>query len=206
MKTTPSPAPRKLSAKPDGGLTHNATVYEADGTNTEVAKLTYRMFHSGGTITLSDNSASYKVVHKTNSGIWSLIPETQLQEVAPLIVARKEKWWRNSVEFEADGVVYEMLRPTSTRRDYLVSRVDAPQVPEQGVEKDGKENSKVRGTQVGDVTADSSFKRSYTLTFDANVRIEIVLLCYWLVSLFNKRSNAVHQANANAGAANAAAH
>lgn len=188
-----------LSANPDSGFTYNATILSKDGTNSEVAKTQHRRIREEGTIILSNPPKTYKVTHSINSGIWHLVLDDPHAEEDPIIIATKPKWYRNSITLEMGGEVYEFVRP-SFRRDYIVGRVPKNEAAD-GVADNNKGKKKksheLSGTQIGELRTDGSLKRSYTITFDDDVPVELPLFCYWLVSLLNKRGNS---SNGGAGA------
>lgn len=180
---------RRYAATPDRCWTFNSTIREVNGTNSVVAKIEYARFWEEGKITLSASRTEYVISHETSSGIWRLSPASPSGAPA-VIVARKPKFYRTEFRLEKNGQHFAMVPVSKWRRDYSLHKVPNANIT----------TRMITGDAVVELKAISR-QRSYDISFDEDVDLELTAFCFWLVNMIRRRDG---QAASGAGASGAA--
>lgn len=179
--TTDAKLCTELISHPNNPKTYNATLFIPGATETPVATLSYIGAQEEGTITLCASNTSFHISHFSGSGTWKLRslsgwPHSSTGET--LATASKRKFWRRNFAIDFLGKAFVLTPASAQHRDFEIRRV-AP---------DAKINGRdVEGMLVGRLSAGPEESKSYQLVVEEGLQIELVVFCFWLVNLMNKR-------------------
>lgn len=171
----------ELVSRLDNAKTFNATLTAPDSHDAPVATLSYGAAKEDGKITLCSSNTTFQVSHTSGSGIWKLraSPDWSHSLQAETVArASKNKFWRRNFVITFQDKSF-MITPTSTEhRNYEVRSVP-PHAKVSGRDVDG--------VLVGRLNSGPEDSKTYELAFKAEIQTELVVFCFWLVNLMNKR-------------------
>lgn len=174
----------KLVSRPTSGSNRsiNATLVTPGSTESRVARVSYILGKEDGRITLYGSDTKLQISHRHLLGMWTVRTSDTV-----VTTAYKQKNWRRNFVLTFQGNSFVMTPTRAEDSDYELRSV-RPGTRINGREVEGVLVCCLKANPEDGKNYSSYASYEYEVTFKESLEIGLVVFCFWLVILMNKRN------------------